>query len=163
MAVVTSDLRERAARARIRRVPAADPVATAAVECYYDELRTLFTEGFDPGPSSLDAGAFVIVQEETAEQVGPAIACGGVQTLSAATAEIKRMYVDPAWRGAGLGRRLLAHLESVAADLGHTRVVLDTSDRLTGAIAMYDRAGYARVPAYNDNPYARLWFAKTLS
>lgn len=147
----------------MRRVAASDPVAVAVVERYYDELRAQFPEGFDPGPSSLGSGAFVLAEDLDQDPTGPVVvACGGVQPLASGEAEIKRMWVDPAWRGAGLGRRMLAHLEDVARELGHTRVVLDTNDRLTGAVAMYDHSGYARVAAYNDNPYARVWFAKDL-
>jgi hypothetical protein len=40
---------------------------------------------------------------------------------------------------------------------------LDTNDTLTEAIMMYERNGYRRIPAYNDNPYARLWFEKSIS
>lgn len=152
-----TDLRERARTLVLERVAANDPVATAAVERYYDELRERFPDGFDPGPSSLDAGVFVVATDD-----GVAVACGGVQPLGDGTGEVKRMWVDPAWRGAGLGGRLLRHLEDVARELGHRRVVLDTSDRLTEAVALYERAGYTAVPAYNDNPYARHWFAKDL-
>ncbi|MEZ5297310.1 MAG: GNAT family N-acetyltransferase [Ilumatobacteraceae bacterium] len=59
-----------------------------------------------------------------------------------ATGEIKRMWVHPDWRGAGVGRRTLAALESHVARLGYERIVLDTNAVLTEAIAMYERAGY---------------------
>jgi GNAT superfamily N-acetyltransferase len=67
------------------------------------------------------------------------------------------------WRGAGLGSRMLRHLEDLARRLGHTRVVLDTNGTLLEAIAMYERAGYAHIERYNDNPYAEAWFEKPLS
>ena len=66
------------------------------------------------------------------------------------------------WRGAGLGSRMLRHLEAEAARLGHRRVVLDTNGTLLEAIAMYERAGYTHVERYNDNPYAQAWFEKVL-
>ena len=88
---------------------------------------------------------------------------GGVRTLEPGTAEIKRMWIDPSWRGAGLGNRLLHALEELAAELGHHRVVLDTNAVLLGAVALYERAGYDRVEPYNDNPYADCFFAKALS
>ena len=62
----------------------------------------------------------------------------------------------------GLGRRLLTALEAAAADLGATRVILDTNGVLAEAIRMYTTAGYDRIERYNDNPYAQLWFAKAL-
>lgn len=76
--------------------------------------------------------------------------------------EVERMWVEPTWRGAGLGVRLLGELEAPAARLGHARVVLDTNLVLTEAVGPYERAGYARVERYNDNPHAQAWFARDL-
>ena len=86
-----------------------------------------------------------------------------MQRIAPDTAEIKRMWVHPAWRGAGLGARMLGRLEELARDLGHERVNLDTNSSLSEAIAMYEAAGYVARPAYNDNPYARHWFTKNLA
>ena len=94
---------------------------------------------------------------------GRPVACGGIQTIGDAVGEVKRMWVSSEWRGAGLGSRLLRHLETVAVSLGHRVVRLDTNDTLVEAIAMYERAGYRQVPRYNDNPYARFWFEKSLA
>jgi GNAT superfamily N-acetyltransferase len=91
------------------------------------------------------------------------LACGGLQRVDDATAEIKRMWVAPTERGSGMGRRLLSHLEGLAAEFGYTRVVLDTNATLTEAIAMYERCGYQAIERYNDNPYAQRWFAKDLT
>ena len=73
------------------------------------------------------------------------------------------MWVDDAWRGAGLGSRMLRELEALGVRLGHTRVVLDTNRTLVEAIAMYERAGYTPIERYNDNPYAQAWFEKQLT
>jgi len=73
------------------------------------------------------------------------------------------MWVDGAWRGCGLGGRMLSALEDAARDLGYRTVHLDTNATLTEAIAMYEHAGYRRIERYNDNPYAQAWFAKRLS
>lgn len=160
-ALETADLLVRAATVRLRRTGTDEPVALEAVGRYYEELAARFPDGFEPGPTSLDDGVFVVATSD-----GEPVACGGVQPLGTmdghATGEVKRMWVHPGWRGAGLGARMLRHLEDVARELGHARVVLDTSDRLTEAVAMYERAGYASVPAYNDNPYAGFWFSKEL-
>ena len=60
---------------------------------------------------------------------------------------------DDDWRGAGLGARLLRHLEDRARALGHAVLRLDTNDTLVEAIAMYERAGYRPIERYNDNPW----------
>ena len=41
--------------------------------------------------------------------------------------------------------------------------MLDTNSTLTEAIAMYRACGYAAADRYNDNPYAHLWFTKTIT
>lgn len=144
--------------------PAGDEARQALVG-YYAELDRRFHAGFDPGAGGAghDAsamrppdGAFVAIRAGD----GGVLGCGALQRIDGATAEIKRMWIDDAQRGRGLGRRLLAHLEGIARDQGRTRVVLDTNEVLTEAVAMYERAGYGRIERYNDNPYAHHWFAK---
>jgi DNA-binding MarR family transcriptional regulator/GNAT superfamily N-acetyltransferase len=163
-ALATADLLVRAATVDLRRVHPAEPAAAAAIRHYFRELDERFPTGFDPGGAKDEeamapgAGAFVVATSD-----GEPVACGGVHALGPRTGEIKRMWVHPGWRGAGLGSRLLRHLEQVAAELGHTEVRLDTNGTLVEAIAMYDRAGYRRIDRYNDNPYAQAWFTKELT
>lgn len=139
--------------------------AVAALEAYFAELDRRFANGFEAGdaiPAEADAlvaprGAFVLARCD--DEVA---ACGAWTRIDATTAELKRMWVAPAWRGAGLGRRLLDTLEQLARKAGYRRVVLDTNPALEEAIAMYRASGYRAIARYNDNPYAGLWFAKTL-
>ena len=145
-------------------VEPASPHAREAMARYFAELDERFPGGFDPGPhtdeddAALRAplGAFVVAVDD-----GRPVAGGGVRLFDGA-AEIKRMWVDGERRGAGLGSRLLRHLEGIARDLGHSVVRLDTNEALIGAIAMYERAGYTRIERYNDNPYATHFFQKVL-
>lgn len=87
---------------------------------------------------------------------------GGIRHLDTEVAEVKSMYLAPAFRGGGIARRLLAELEAIAAGRGCTAVRLDTSDYLTAAIALYRAAGYREVPDYNGNAKANLWFERQL-
>lgn len=87
---------------------------------------------------------------------------GGVRHLDTEVAEVKSMYVAPAFRGRGLGRRILARLDEIAIEHGCHAVRLDTSDYLTPAVGLYRSAGYREVPAYNENPKADLWFERAL-
>lgn len=87
---------------------------------------------------------------------------GGVRHLDTEIAEVKSMYVAPAYRGTGLGRRILARLDQIAVEHGCRAVRLDTSDYLTPAVDLYRSAGYREVPAYNENPKADLWFERSL-
>lgn len=162
-ALATADLLVRAATVRLREVASDDPAAREATRRYFAELDERFPGGFDPGgPDRPEPGATYVV----ATSDGAPVAHGGIRPLPAAgegTAEIKRMWVDGAWRGAGLGARMLRHLEDLARAQGCTRVVLDTNGALLEAIAMYERSGYDRIERYNDNPYAEAYFAKSLS
>ena len=87
---------------------------------------------------------------------------GGVRDLDTDVAEVKNMYVVPDHRGAGVAGRLLDELHSVARERGCRATRLDTSDYLTGAIALYRSAGYREIAAYNRNPKASLWFERRL-
>jgi GrpB-like predicted nucleotidyltransferase (UPF0157 family)/GNAT superfamily N-acetyltransferase len=87
---------------------------------------------------------------------------GGIRFLDAEAAEVKSMYVSPAFRGHGLARAILAELERIARERGCRRLRLDTSDYLTAAIALYRAAGFHEVSSYNENPKASLWFERSL-
>lgn len=159
-ALATADLLVRAATIQLREVAPDDPAAVDAAGRYFAELDRRFPGGFDAGDPD-HAGTFLL-----ATSAGRPVAYGGVRELDGdlrGVGEIKRMWVDEAWRGAGLGARMLRELEALARRLGHDRVVLDTNGTLTEAIAMYERAGYRAIPRYNDNPYAEAWFEKDLS
>jgi putative acetyltransferase len=82
----------------------------------------------------------------------------------AGEAELKRMFVAPEARGAGVATALLAALETTAVGLGVTRLVLETGPRQPDAIALYEKHGYRAIP--NFGPYINdplsLCFAKDL-
>jgi len=70
-------------------------------------------------------------------------------------AEIKRMYVRPAYQGRGLARLILAELERTAVEAGITRLILETGLEQPEGIALYRSAGYDDIPAfgyYADDP-----------
>jgi DNA-binding MarR family transcriptional regulator/GNAT superfamily N-acetyltransferase len=167
-ALATADLLVRAATVELAVVDPGTPAAQAAMTAYFDELDARFPDGFDPGPPAYDdlgaaqGGAFLLATSD-----GEPVACGGVRDLGdldgARVAEIKRMWVHDAWRGAGLGSRLLRELEALALASGYALVRLDTKGVLGEAVAMYGRAGYAEIERYNDNPYAEHFFEKPLT
>ena len=63
----------------------------------------------------------------------------------ATTAEVKRFYLDPAYRGAGWGRALMAHVEGWAARAGYATIEAWSDVRLTRAHVVYERLGYRRI------------------
>jgi len=141
------------------------PEVTALVTAQQGELRGVDGEG-DIGPARDAAmfeaphGAFLVARVD-----GRAVACGGVARYDGARAELKRMYVEPALRGIGLGRRLLVALEDEARRLGYTSIVLETGEAQAEAIALYVSAGYEPIPCYGAYA-ARTWsrcFEKALT
>ncbi len=135
------------------------------LEQYFSELAARFEEGFDTalGASPDEVlvappdGAFLVARLD-----GRPVGCGMLRRDGEVIGEIKRMWVSPSVRGAGLAGRLLARLEEIAREFGWTHVRLDTNRALAEAQAMYRKAGYRPIDRYNDNPYADFWFEKAL-
>jgi len=162
-ALAEADLLVRAATVSLETVAPESETARKAVGHYFAEIGRRF--GYvATGESEKDAkllaspqGAFVVAVSD-----GDPVACGGIQTIRDGVGEVKRMWVHDNWRGAGLGSRLLRHLEDVSRSLGHRMVRLDTNRALNEAIGMYERAGYVRIARYNDNPFATHFFERAL-
>ena len=62
--------------------------------------------------------------------------------------ELKKVVVDPAHRGTGLSRVLMAELERVARERGARRLILQTGDRQPDAIQLYATAGWLPIDVY---------------
>jgi DNA-binding MarR family transcriptional regulator len=162
-ALSEADLLVRAATVRFEPADPASPAARDVVGRYFAEIGRRF--GFDPSDEpEQDAlllvpptGVFVVALSD-----GEPVACGGLQAIAPHVGELKRMWVHDDWRGAGLGSRLLRHLEDQARQLGHDTVRLDTNAALAEAIGMYQRAGYRAIDRYSDNPWATHFFEKRL-
>jgi GNAT superfamily N-acetyltransferase len=147
---------------KIRHTDPDDPAAVALVDAMALEAARVYADRplpiTQPLTELLGPGDRVLVFEDEGEAVG----CGAVRVLEPGVAEIKRMFVSPAWRGRGIGRRLLAELEREAGDLGCSIVRLDTADRQHAALALYRSTGYEPIDDYSGNPGATHWFEKRL-
>jgi GNAT superfamily N-acetyltransferase len=138
----------------VRRVRGDDAAARALVAA----MEAWVGENF--GPPTPDRTSTVSM-DEMAPPDGAFVI--GLRRLDEDVAEIKRMFVEPAARGRGHGRRVLEEIEAAAAELGYRRLRLDTAQSLTTAIALYRSAGYRDIPDYNGNRYASFWGEKELS
>jgi GNAT superfamily N-acetyltransferase len=153
------------AMVEVRRVDPADPAARYCVGEYFAELDRRFRTGFDPAASiSADddelrfpAGVLLLATLRD-EPVG----CGALKFHDDGPTELKRMWVAASARGLGIGRRILAELESEAVRRGSRVLHLETNGSLTEAIALYRSSGYVEVDAFNQEPYAHYWFEKRL-
>jgi ribosomal protein S18 acetylase RimI-like enzyme len=75
-------------------------------------------------------------------------------------AEMKRLYVRPAFRGVGLGRQLAEAVLDAARGAGYACVLLDTLDDMESARALYEDLGFVEVPPYYHNPIAGSHYLK---
>ncbi|HEX6367054.1 MAG TPA: GNAT family N-acetyltransferase [Agromyces sp.] len=155
---------------RFRQVDVADPEAITLLGAYFAERSAGFpadqgtyrptyptTAQFTP-----PAGVFLVVEDDD----GTVIGCGGVRRVESRPGtddlrfEVKHLWLTPAARGHGAGRRLLAELERRAIDFGADELVLDTNASLEAAGGLYRSSGYAEIEPYNANPNATHWYGK---
>jgi GNAT superfamily N-acetyltransferase len=132
---------------RLRAVGYADPVAQHLVERVQQEYVVRYggrdAAVVDPAEFSPPLGLFLV-----AEVDGRPAGCGGWRSSGDGVAEVKRMYVEPAFRRRGIAALVLTELERTAAAAGHRQLVLNSGARQPEALALYDRAGYTPVPGY---------------
>jgi GNAT superfamily N-acetyltransferase len=161
---------ERSLRATLVDIGVEDPRHPDVIHCfarYADELDVRFAGGFDVGmslsanPEELTPPAGYCVVARLRGLPLP-IGGGALKLHGSAPAELKRMWVDPSWRGLGVGRRLLESLEALARENGARVLHLETNRTLKEAIELYRRAGFSEVAPFNEEPYAHHWFEKAL-
>jgi GNAT superfamily N-acetyltransferase len=137
--------------ADIRRVDLLSSIAQELILALNTELESRYPEEganffrLDPHEVSEGNGGFFVAYIDN-EPVG----CGAIRRIEPGVAEIKRMYVAPAARGCGIGRRMVATLEGEAQRLGVRRIVLETGPRQPEAIAVYERSGFHRIPLFGE-------------
>ncbi len=86
---------------------------------------------------------------------GPACGIGCLQRIGTDTAEIKRMFVEPSYRRAGLGRAILEQLMAAARSAGYACIRLDSPDFMSAAHALYRSQGFVDIEPYAESeiPY----------
>lgn len=78
--------------------------------------------------------------------------CVALRKIGDGIAEMKRLYVRPAHRGTGLGRKLTEAVLDDARAIGYRAVRLDTLATMKEAQALYVSMGFVDIPPYNDHP-----------
>jgi putative acetyltransferase len=94
-------------------------------------------------------GGLLLIRDGPA---GPFVGCVGIRRIDARTAELKRMYVQGAYRKLGLGRALLERAIGLVRELGYKAVRLDTMPSMTRAVALYRQYGFREIEPYRFNP-----------
>jgi GNAT superfamily N-acetyltransferase len=123
-----------------------------------DEAYLLEVDAIEVTPPH---GVFLVARID-----GEAVGCGALRPLPGRSGygEIKRMYVSPQARGAGVGRGLLAALETLGPAFGFRVLRLETGDAQPEAVSLYESAGWTRIASYGryaDSP-SSICFAKDL-
>lgn len=154
--------------AEIRPARGAADVA-AAKELFLEYARSLdFSlcfQGFDeemaafPGDYAEPKGALILARAG-AEPAGVV----ALRPLGPDACEMKRLFVRPAHRGGGLGRRLAEAIIAAGRRQGYGVMRLDTVPSMAAAIGLYRALGFRPIPAYTHNPVAgALFFEKALA
>ena len=140
----------------LRQAASADDVATARslFEEYQRDLGiSLCFQGFDeelatlPGAYAPPSGRLLLAFASD----GPA-GCVALRKIEEGICELKRLWVRPGFRGAGLGRRLVETILREARAEGYRRVRLDTLPSMRAAQALYLSMGFSDIPPYNEHP-----------
>ena len=131
----------------VRALPYSDPVAQHLVERVQQEYVQRYggRDAAVVGPAEFEPpeGLFLVAFVD-----GAPAGCGAWRVHEPGVVEIKRVYVEPAYRRRGLAQRIVAELEWSAGRAGHRAVVLNSGNRQPEALALYAAAGYEPVPAF---------------
>lgn len=92
-----------------------------------------------------------ILTAVVAREDGAPVGCGCLKQYDGETVEVKRIFVDPAYRNRGIAGKILRGLEAWAQERGSDRAVLETGLRQPEAIHLYEKSGYRRISNYG--PY----------
>jgi GNAT superfamily N-acetyltransferase len=141
------------------------PVSDKLVAEYVAAIKAMYpwwTPEVGPGMTARDVepphGCWLVAYRD-----GRAIGCGGLKRIDGQNAEIKRIYVTPDARGAGVAHALLTSLEIAARDAGYEAVRLDTGPKQQASVRLFSSSGYEPIADYNGNPVAAYWFEKRLA
>ena len=126
------------------------PDAIALREALRVEIAQMYgREGSEPVGSAAtgqDVAVFLLAYDN-----GRAVGCGGLRIIEDGVGEVKRMYVDPPYRGEGVSTAILKAIEGWADEHAVRILRLETGDRLTAAHRFYEREGYTPIPLFG--PY----------
>lgn len=145
-------------------LPARFPEDRAIVETLFREYQqglsvSLDFQSFDeevallPGKYAPPGGGILL-----ARMKGEAAGSVAWYRLAPEIAEIKRLYVRPAFRGVGLGKALLERVIGNVRAAGYRKLYLDSLHRLAEARKLYESFDFRDIPPYNVNPEPDVYY-----
>ena len=108
-----------------------------------------------PGKYAPPGGALLIARDGDA-----AVGCVALRKSADGICEMKRLYVAPAARGTGLGRKLAEAIIAEGRRLGYGEIRLDTLPTMLDAIGLYHALGFESCAPYYDTPITGTHFLK---
>ncbi len=133
----------------VKAVPAEDAALAALIARLDAYLAGLYPAdeifGVDFADPATRSMAFAVAYMD-----GRPVGCGGIRSLDAATAELKRFYVEPDVRRAGIAGSVYRYLENRAAELGHTLLRLETGEPQFESIRFYGKQGFYPIPRFGE-------------
>ncbi len=145
----------------LRRAAAEDAAAVRALtRAPYAKWVPLI--GREPKPMQADYDHAVVAHRVDLALLDGALA-GLIETIDqSGHLLIENVAVAPAFQGRGLGRRLMAHAEQLARELGRAEIRLYTNARFAENVALYRRLGY-RIDREEEGPLGVTVYMSKLS
>jgi len=114
---------------------------------YFDEAAWEAELTGLPGAYAPPAGALLVATLD-----GATVGCVALRAIDAERCEMKRMYVDGAGRGHGVGRALGEAVVVAGRAAGYREMYLDTSAKQHEAIGLYRSLGFDAIEPYYAVP-----------
>jgi ribosomal protein S18 acetylase RimI-like enzyme len=148
------------------RTPGDLSAVVALFRAYGESLDVdLAYQGFEaemkamPGKYAPPRGELLLARSSDDTPVG----CVGLRPIEpGGCCEMKRLYVAPEGRGAGLGAMLVDAIVRAAETIGYTEMRLDSLPSMAAAIALYRKLGFEPMHPYYDTPVAGTVFLRRI-
>jgi len=115
------------------------------IDTYFDPAKFEAELAALPGDFAAPRGRLLVAEED-----GAVAGCVALRDLGDGACEMKRMFVDSAFQGRGIGLALAEAIVSAGREIGYRIMRLDTGPKQVEAQQLYQRLGFRRVEPYYD-------------